>query len=116
VRYIGGTTDLCLTLDAEAGKRIILGYADADWRDRLETRRSTTGDLFKTFGGLGAWKGRRQPTVALSTAEAEIMAMNYTSHALIDHVTKRPDLSRPLGLVSCYVILTCLSDYALSDV
>ena len=74
LRYIRGTTDLCLTFDAEAGKRIILGYADADWGGCLDTRRSTTGYLFKTFGGLVAWKSRRQPTVALSTAEAEIMA------------------------------------------
>jgi hypothetical protein len=74
LRYIRGTTDLCLTFDAEAGKRVILGYADADWGGCLDTRRSTTGYLFKTFGGLVAWKSRRQPTVALSTAEAEIMA------------------------------------------
>jgi hypothetical protein len=74
LRYIRGTTDLCLTFDAEAGKRLILGYADADWGGCLDTRRSTTGYLFKTFGGLVAWKSRRQPTVALSTAEAEIMA------------------------------------------
>lgn len=74
LRYIRGTTELCLTFDAEAGKRIILGYADADWGGCLDTRRSTTSYLFKTFGGLVAWKSRRQPTVALSTAEAEIMA------------------------------------------
>jgi transposase InsO family protein len=74
LRYIRGTTDLCLTYDTDAGKRIALGYADADWGGCLNTRRSTTGYVFKTFGGIVAWRSRRQPTVALSTAEAEIMA------------------------------------------
>jgi hypothetical protein len=74
MRYIRGTTDLCLTYDADAGKRIVLGYADADWGGCLDTRRSTTGYVYKTFGGVVAWRSRRQPTVALSTAEAEIMA------------------------------------------
>lgn len=74
LRYIRGATDLCLAFDEEAGKRITLGYADAGWGGCLDTRRSTTGYHFKTFGGLVAWKSRRQPTVALSTAEAETMA------------------------------------------
>jgi len=51
-----------------------LGYADADWGDDLDTRRSTTGYVFKVYGGTVAWKSRRQPTVALSTTEAEYMA------------------------------------------
>lgn len=74
LRYIRGTTDLCLMFDGECGKRILLGYADADWGGDLETRRSTTGYVFKVYGGVVAWKSRRQPTVALSTTEAEYMA------------------------------------------
>ena len=69
-----GTSDLCLSYDSESGKRIILGYADADWGGCQDTRRSTTGYLFKTFGGLTSWRARRQPTVSLSTAEAEYMS------------------------------------------
>jgi hypothetical protein len=40
LRYIRGTTDYCLTFDAEAGGRVLLGYADADWGGCVETRRS----------------------------------------------------------------------------
>ncbi len=74
LRYLRGTSDLCLTFDAISSKRVALGYADADWGGCLDTRRSTTGYLFRTFGGPVAWKSRRQPTTALSTAEAEYMA------------------------------------------
>jgi hypothetical protein len=74
LRYIRGTTDLCLMFDGDCGKRILLGYADADWGGDMDTRRSTTGYVFKVYGGVVAWKSRRQPTVALSTTEAEYMA------------------------------------------
>lgn len=40
----------------------------------MDTRRSTTGYIFKVYGGTIAWKSKRQPTVALSTTEAEYMA------------------------------------------
>ena len=63
-----------LKYDANSSNRVLLGYADADWGADLDTRRSTTGYAFKTFGGTVAWKSKRQPTVALSTTEAEILA------------------------------------------
>ena len=74
LRYIRGTSDLCLTFTADNSKRLVLGYADADWGGDLDTRRSTTGYIFKVYGGVVAWRSRRQPTVALSTTEAEYMA------------------------------------------
>jgi hypothetical protein len=74
LRYIRGTSDLCLTFDATAGKRALLGWADADWGGCLDTRRSTTGYVFSTYGGVVSWKSRRQPTVALSTTQAELLA------------------------------------------
>lgn len=40
----------------------------------MDTRRSTTGYIFKVYGGTIAWKSKRQPTVALSTTETEYMA------------------------------------------
>ncbi len=74
LRYIRGTSDLCLTFTAKSGDRIALGHADADWGGDLDTQRSTTGYVFKVYGGTVAWKSRRQPTFALSTTEAEYMA------------------------------------------
>jgi hypothetical protein len=75
LRYIRGTSDLCLVFDEAAAKRIVLGYADADWGGCQETRRSTTGYVFKTFGGTTGWKSKRQSTMALSTTQAEVLAV-----------------------------------------
>lgn len=53
---------------------MLLGYADADWGGCLNTRRSTTGYIFQTYGGIVAWKSRRQASTALSTTHAELLA------------------------------------------
>lgn len=74
LQYLRGTTDLGLKYDNHNSKQILLGYADADWGADLDTRRSTTGYVFKTFGGTVAWKSKRQSTIALSTTQAEILA------------------------------------------
>nr|ADE10054.1 rve superfamily protein [Tremella fuciformis] len=74
LRYLRGTSDLALTFDAHGGRRALLGWADADWGGCLDTRRSTTGYIFNTYGGIVSWKSRRQPTVALSTTQAELLA------------------------------------------
>lgn len=51
LRYICGTSNICLTFTGDSGKRIALGYADADCGGDLDTRRSTTGHVFKLYGG-----------------------------------------------------------------
>jgi hypothetical protein len=75
LRYIRGTTDLCLMFDATGSNRVAMGYADSDWGGCLDTRRSTTGYVFETYGGVVSWKSRRQPSVALSTTQAEVLAV-----------------------------------------
>ena len=54
----------------------ISGFCDADW-GASEDRRSITGYGFKlsSDGPLISWKSRKQPTIALSTCEAEYMSL-----------------------------------------
>jgi hypothetical protein len=52
----------------------VFGYCDADWGGDLENRRSTTGFVFMIGGGAISWSSQQQPTIALSTTEAEYMA------------------------------------------
>ena len=53
---------------------LMTSYADADLAGDISTRRSTTGVCVLLNGGLVAWISRLQPTVALSTTEAETIA------------------------------------------
>jgi hypothetical protein len=77
LRYLKGTIDYKLCL---GGKDIELrGYCDADWAGDVNERRSTTGYVFFVGDGAISWNCKRQPTIAVSTTEAEYMA---TSHCL----------------------------------
>jgi hypothetical protein len=49
-------------------------FSDSNSATCLKTRRSTTGVAVKLAGGTIAYKSRLQPTVALSSTEAELMA------------------------------------------
>lgn len=97
LRYLRGTAHLCLRFDAEAGHRIVLGHADADWGGCTSTRRSTTGYVFNTYGGTVAWRSRRQPTVSLSTTEAEYMASTDATKQAVWLAQLLADLGFPIG-------------------
>ena len=84
LRYIKGTRDLKLQFNGNTGTSMpVHAFADADYGGDLETRKSTTGYLFMAYGGPVAWKSRRQPTVALSTTEAEYMATSNATRQAI---------------------------------
>ena len=50
------------------------GYCDSDFASDIETRRSTTGFVYILNGGAVSWNSKLQPTVVVSTSEAEYMA------------------------------------------
>ncbi|MFZ9959701.1 MAG: reverse transcriptase domain-containing protein [Candidatus Limnocylindrus sp.] len=54
---------------------ILVGYADADYARDVITRRSTTGYAFLLNGAAISWRVRKQPSVALSTCEAEVLSL-----------------------------------------
>ncbi|KAJ9534870.1 hypothetical protein QJQ45_029560, partial [Haematococcus lacustris] len=66
-----GTADQGLLFGGVSG---LQGYSDADYAGDKDTAKSTTGYLFTLNGGAISWSSRLQPTVAMSTAEAEYMA------------------------------------------
>ena len=58
------------------GHNIIYGYADADYATDLDSRKSTTGWVFMYNGGAISWRSNQQSITALSTSEAEYMALS----------------------------------------
>mmetsp|Transcript_40744 Transcript_40744/g.83342 ORF Transcript_40744/g.83342 Transcript_40744/m.83342 type:complete len:410 (-) Transcript_40744:207-1436(-) len=89
-RYVNGSRDRGLMFRAGSPSKPV-GYSDSDWGNDIDTRRSVSGSLFILHGAAVSWKSKMQPTVALSTAEAEYMAASraaqealYICHLLRD--------------------------------
>jgi len=54
----------------------LIVYSDSDWAGDHDDRRSTSGSVILLNGSPVVWLSKKQATVALSTAEAEYMAMS----------------------------------------
>ena len=76
-RYIRGTLSLQLTFKGPLMP--LNGYTDADWAGDRDTRRSTSGYVFNVGSGAISWSSKRQPTVALSSCEAEYMGQTQAT-------------------------------------
>jgi hypothetical protein len=73
LRYLKGTKSFGLKLGSAKGT--LVGYSDSDWAGDLDDRRSTSGFVFFLFNGAVVWLSKKQPTVALSSAEAEYISL-----------------------------------------
>jgi hypothetical protein len=73
LRYLKGSADLGVVYSPPSGEAS--AFSDADWAGDRETRRSRTGYVVMINKGAVSWRSALQPTVALSTTEAEYMAL-----------------------------------------
>lgn len=76
-RYLKGTIDKKLQFQINDNPEIV-GFSDADWAGNVDNRQSVTGYVFMGQGGAICWNSKKQQTVALSTTEAEYMALSAT--------------------------------------
>jgi hypothetical protein len=76
LRYLNGTRNFGLLYTK--GNNELVGYSDSNYAGDQETRKSTTGYVFQMGNNTITWNSKRQQTVALSTCEAEYMALNHT--------------------------------------
>ena len=78
-RYLVGTADRALVFGGADFRRdfseAIEGYVDSDYAGCLDSRKSITGFVFTAYGTAVSWKGNLQGVVALSTTEAEYIAL-----------------------------------------
>ena len=82
LRYLKQTRDPNLTYVKDSPKAII-GYSDADWAGDVQDRRSSSGNVFLLGGGAITWSSRKQSSVALSTVEAEYMALSVATQEAV---------------------------------
>ncbi|KAF2314833.1 hypothetical protein GH714_036850 [Hevea brasiliensis] len=75
LRYLKGTTDVGLTFNRVKMSDSVVGYMDSNFARDLDKRRSLTGYLFTLFRSAISWKATLQAIVALSTIEAEYIAL-----------------------------------------
>lgn len=73
LRYLQGTRNTGLRFRKTG--RTLEGYVDADWANCPYDRKSYTGYAFTLGGCPISWETRKQRTVALSSTEAEYMAL-----------------------------------------
>ena len=72
-RYLKGTINYELTYIKQNDIKLE-GFADADWAGDIDSRRSTSGYIFK-MNGIISWKSSKQSCIALSTVEAEYVSL-----------------------------------------
>ena len=100
-RYLRGSVNLRLTFRGDL--KFLTGYSDADWAGDRNTRRSTSGYIFNVGSGAISWSSKQQPTVALSTCEAEYIGQTHAAKeaiwlkALIDQLN--PENSSPMATI-----------------
>ena len=74
LRYLQATKGNCLVFQKTG--QPLFAYADSDWGGDSVDRRSYSGYVFMLGGGAISYESRKQRTVALSSTEAEYMALS----------------------------------------
>jgi hypothetical protein len=75
LRYLRGTTRRRIRYDGLSYSGLI-SYMDSSWADDPDDRHSLSGHALLLADGAITWSTKRQKTVALSSTEAEYMALS----------------------------------------
>jgi hypothetical protein len=78
LRYVAGTVDYGLDYVKGDGVSLV-GYTDSDWAGCVADRKSTSRCCFSLRSGLVSWFSQKQKSFALSSVEAEYMAISQAS-------------------------------------
>ncbi|KAL0301481.1 UNVERIFIED_CONTAM: Retrovirus-related Pol polyprotein from transposon TNT 1-94 [Sesamum radiatum] len=108
-KYLKGTVGHGVVFGSKQNDPLVIGYVDSDYANDLDDRRSTTRYVITLGGGSIYWKSTVQSIVALSTTEAEYMAVaEATKQALWLN-----GLAKELGVEQGGVQLHCDSQSAI---
>ena len=84
LRYLKGTAHQAITFRPNPGKDMeMFAYTDSDWAGCQDTRRSHSGGVIFLAGGPVSWLSKKQPSVTMSSAEAEYAACQFVCRDVI---------------------------------
>jgi hypothetical protein len=82
LRYLNGTKPMVLEFKGDSNQAVV-AYSDSNWACDLHDRKSVTGNFCTLAQGPVSWLSRKQKTIALSSTEAEYMALSDCSRQLV---------------------------------
>lgn len=97
----------------------LTAYADTDWGGCHETRRSTTGVVLKVNSAPIYWTSKRQSMVALSSTEAEYIAVSTCGRQVVcfrnifSEVLENKPINSDLGMASTKIFTDSTSALSL---
>ncbi len=72
------------------------GHVDSEWAGCPDSHRSTSGFVIMLNGAAISWRSKRQPTIALSSAETEFISASSMAREVIFHrLCKKHNLGFP---------------------
>jgi hypothetical protein len=75
-RYLKGSINYALVYRKDEIKNVLQGYSDASYAPNSNDRKSIGAYVFLMNGGAITWRSKKQPIVALSSCEAEYIALS----------------------------------------
>jgi hypothetical protein len=101
-QYLAKTPDVGLVYKSDIiGPLTLVGYTDASYANSFEAR-SISGYGILICGGLVSWYSHTQPVVALSTAEAEYIAVTDIAKEIAWFKLFMSEMGLPQGNVTVY--------------
>ena len=73
--YLKGTRSYCLHYDGDKLQLPLSGLSDADWAGDKQDHASISSFVWSLGGGPISWSAKKQNCIALSTTEAEYVAL-----------------------------------------
>ena len=80
--YLAGTMELGISFVKEENSEVIV-YCDADYGSDINDYKSTSGVLVFIGSTVVCWYSSKQTTVAQSSTDAEILAMNFAAKEIV---------------------------------
>lgn len=98
-RYIKATEDWGLLYEGGSSEALtLMAFSDADWAGDPDSRRSISSFVFLLAGCAISWSSKRQPTVALSSTEAEYKSLTEACKEAVWAVGALAELNSPQQL------------------